>query len=129
MRTLLKALVALSFIAATAIGATSAVQAQGVYFDVPGAWALAIDTTIGVITITIIVAVAHITAADRVGLFRAETAHPIEDPVVRVGGTVECAGTVKHRGRLRAAFSFGLRAGRMGLPISTGQFLCPIVMR
>ena len=36
MRTLLKATVALSFISATAIGATSAVQAQGVYFDAPG---------------------------------------------------------------------------------------------
>jgi hypothetical protein len=38
-----------------------------------------IDITTGVITITIIVAVAHITAADRVGRFRAETVRPTED--------------------------------------------------
>jgi hypothetical protein len=36
MRTFLKAAVALSFIGAMAIGTTSAVQAQGVYVDVPG---------------------------------------------------------------------------------------------
>ena len=36
MRTLLKAAVALSFIGAMAIGTTSTIQAQGVYFDAPG---------------------------------------------------------------------------------------------
>jgi hypothetical protein len=63
---------------------------------------LAIDITTGVITIAIIVAVDRGTAAVRVGLFRAATARPIMDRAVRVGDTV------KHGGRLRAAFSFGI---------------------
>ena len=36
MQTLLKAALALSFIGAAALGTTAAVQAQGVYVDVPG---------------------------------------------------------------------------------------------
>jgi len=36
MRTLVKSVIALSFISAAAIGTTATVQAQGVYFDAPG---------------------------------------------------------------------------------------------
>jgi hypothetical protein len=71
--------------------------------------ASAIDTTGAIVIMIVIMIVAdgivHITAADRVGLFRAETVHPIEDRVVRVGGIVNRARIVKHEGRQVAAFS------------------------
>ena len=74
-------------------------------------WELAIDTTTGAITVTIVVMIVadggHITAADRVGPSRAETVRPTKDRGVRVGGTVKRSGIVDDGGRLRAAFSFG----------------------
>src|SRR5262249_50809765 len=71
MRTLVKAVIALSFISAAAIGTTATVQAQGFYFDAPG-----VHVGVGGPYITTIM-VAPITAADRVGRCRAVFVSPI----------------------------------------------------
>jgi hypothetical protein len=88
MRTLLKVAVA-SLIAATAMGTTPVVQAQGFSIDAPG-----VHVGVGdryhrryYDYDRMTVAGAHGTAADRVGPSRVASAGPIEDQLVQVGAT------------------------------------------